>query len=205
MNAGHAPAFVFLYHYKLDMQEWRITQWLIKHRKKVLLFALPLVLAIGLVLVWPNQTCNDATADMQALLQDPFLDDLRLVLDTVALESHCDSFSVIFEKKLWVYSNCKRQKAPLKASFNASVDEGIVEAWMKAKGIGAVHYHFPGLSIEFQTSLSSPYVYRMVYSRDKIGNQPTLHWVRCDQLSETNPSRFFIRLADHWYLSAIAR
>ena len=102
MNAGHAPAFVFLYHYKLDMQEWRITQWLIKHRKKVLLFALPLVLAIGLVLVWPNQTCNDATADMQALLQDPFLDDLRLVLDTVALESHCDSFSVIFEKKLWV-------------------------------------------------------------------------------------------------------
>ena len=201
------PAFgrrLYFYRRYLMNKSFILT-WLGKNRKRLLLYVMPFSLVLGLVLLWPKQSCEKMMVKMDEVAADPYVDQLRLTLDTLALISHCDSFSVIYEKRLWVYGACAHEKRPIREVFDQALLHDDVADWMQKHHIGAVHYHFPSMSMEFTGKTGDPYNYRLVYSLKKIGTQPAKDWLTCDRAKQFRPKQYFTRISDHWYMSAFAR
>lgn len=182
-----------------------LLQFLKNKRQQLLWMSIPLALAITIVLLWPNTSCEEVVAEFQVIQQEA--DEVGLVtrLDSLAFGAHCDTFSLVFEKKFWVLTRCKPAANQLRDSLAVKDVSAFLEAWMKRHQVGTIVYHYPNLSIEYTNSFNGPRSYRLMYSRDVLSNQSTNGWMTCAGAEKSKETTFFIRLNEHWYVSAKSR
>lgn|GEM_PF-4799873 len=180
-------------------------QLLKNKRQQLLWMSIPLFLAIGLVLLWPNTRCEEVVAEFEVIQQEA--DALNLVarLDSLAFGAHCDTFSLVFEKKFWVLTRCKPAASQLRDSLAVKDISNLLEAWMKRHQVGTIVYHYPNMSIEYTNSFNGPRSYRLMFSRDVLANQSNNGWMTCSEAEKTKETDFFVRLNEHWYVSAKSR
>lgn len=187
----------------LNMQKSTGLLRLLKNKRQQLLWMLiPLTMAIGIVLLWPNTRCEEVVAEFEVIQREAEEVGLVARLDSLAFGAHCDTFSLVFEKKFWVLTRCKPAAEQLRDSLAVKDFSAFLEAWMQRHRVGTIVYHYPNLSIEYTNSFNGSLSYRLMYNRDALTAQPGNPWMTCAEAEKLKETSFFVRLNEHWYVSA---
>lgn len=163
---------------------------------------MPFLIAIGFVVLWPETSCEEVVAEFEVIQKEAAKANLVARLDSLAFGSHCDTFSLVFEKKFWILTRCNPAANQLRDSLEAKDVAVFLEEWMRRHQVGTIVYHYPNLSIEYTNSFNGALSYRLMYSREPITSKSGELWTSCAEAKSAKATSFFVRLDAHWYVSA---
>lgn len=182
-------------------------QLLKNNRQQLIWMAMLLLAGILLVKLWPESTCTEVVARYEQVVKTAEADELVARLDSLAFGSHCDTFSLVYEKKFWVLNRCKPASAQLRDSLEMKGLNAFFEEWMPQHKIGTIIYHYPNLSIEYADRFNNDYDFRLIYSREPVDLSRELGWRSCEDAEKESPSpdAFYTSISQHWYVSALKK
>lgn len=182
-----------------------LLQRLKNNRQQLIWMVTPVLLGVLLVVFWPETPCSKVVAKFEAVQRVAVEDQLLSRLDSLAFGAHCDTFSLVFEKKFWVLNRCKQAAEQLQDSLEISGLKTIFGEWMPANSVGTIVYHYPNLSIEYAQNFNSDYSFRLMYSREPLVEDRQSGWMSCEQAEKELPDAFFVSIDKHWYVSALKK
>jgi len=171
-----------------------------KQKRRVLLL-IPVAISLLVVYFWPAQPCNKVVAKFGPMQQMVETSGMLAKLDSLAFGGHCDTFSLVYDKSLWIVPKCGRSSAQFRDSVQMPGASEAIESIIKQAKIGAVYYHYPQVSFELNEKFRGGYDFRLVYSRTELEAEDVF-WSSCEQATTEKKERYHIFLSKHWYVVA---
>ncbi|MBA4303572.1 MAG: hypothetical protein C0424_05050 [Sphingobacteriaceae bacterium] len=170
-------------------------------QKRRFLIAFPFLVVLAVLWLLPAQPCERVSArfeTMQAALEES---GFIAMLDTFAYGGHCDTFSLVNDKSFWIVPKCGQSGVQFRDSLQREGRVDAIRNLIKQANIGAVHYHYPTVSFEYNQKFRGGYDFRLVYSRKRLKQQDAF-WTNCEEVNASKKSRYHLWISPHWYITA---
>lgn len=170
-------------------------------QKRRLLILMPVAISLMVVYFWPAQPCDKVVAKLGPMQQVVEASELLAKLDSLAFGGHCDTFSLVYDKSLWIVPKCGRSNAQFRDSLQLPGQSEVIQKILKQAKIGAVYYHYPNVSFELNQKFRGGFDFRLVYSRAELQKEGSF-WSSCEQATTEKKEQYNILLTPHWYVAA---